>query len=139
MSGSRALRLVVLAAWAAASGCTTLREVPRQELGARAERKGVRVETREGLLYEFDYATFESDTLTGYRSRADVEGPVEQVSQFRIPFEELERVSTRELDWRRTGLIGGGVVATALAIGLKAAAHHDNGPTQSPSGPPFNP
>ncbi len=139
MTTTRALRLAVLAAWVAASGCTTLREVPRAELGARAERKAVRVETREGLLYEFDYATFDGDTLTGYRSRSDVEGPVDQVAQLRFGFDELQRVSTREIDWRRTGLVGGSVVGAALALALHATLQHDNTPNTSGGGKGFNP
>ena len=139
MTKTRALRLAVLAAWVAASGCMTVREVPRDDLASRSERRSVRVETREGLLYEFDYATFAHDTLTGYRSRADVEGPADQVAQFRIPFNELERVSTRQVDWRRTGMVGGGFVAGALAVGLRAANRHDNPPPTSPGGKGFNP
>lgn len=140
MRKSRGLRLAVLAAWLAASGCMTLREVPRSELGARPERVRVRVETSEGLLYDFDYATFASDTLTGYRSRPDVDGPVDQVAQFRIPFDQLQRVTTRQIDWRRTSLVGGGVIASALAVGLRAANRHsDPGNPESPSGPPFDP
>jgi hypothetical protein len=134
MLRKQGLRLAVLVAWVAASGCMTLREVPRSELGARPERTRVRVETLEGLLYEFDYATFEADTLTGYRSRPDIDGPVDQVAQFRIPFDQLQRVSTRRLDWRRTSMIGGGVVASALAAGLRGATKHDNPPATSGGG-----
>jgi hypothetical protein len=132
MTMTRALRLAVLAAWLAANGCMTVREVPRSELDARKERSRVRVETREGLLYEFDYATFADDTLTGFRSRPDVEGPADQVTEFQIPFDELERVSTHQLDWRRTGWIGGSVVASAIVVGLRAAAKHDNTPPDTP-------
>ncbi len=139
MVKTRALRLAVLAAWVAASGCMTLREVPMSDLRARPERSRVRVETREGLLYEFDYATFESDTLTGYRSRPEAEGPVDQVAEFQIPFDQLQRVSTRQLDWRRTGMVGGGVVACALAVGLRSALKHDTTEGTSPGYKPFNP
>jgi len=139
MSTTRVLRLAVLAAWLVSNGCMTLREVPRAQLGAHAERNRVRVETREGLHYEFDYATFAADTLTGYRSRPDVEGPVDQVASFKIPFDQLQTVETRQLDWRRTGLVGGTLVAAVIAAGL-GAAHHDT-PATSGGGttPPFNP
>ena len=139
MVKTRALRLAVLAAWVAASGCMTLREVPMTDIGARPERSRVRVETREGLLYEFDYAQFAADTLTGYRSRPDAEGPIDQVAVFRIPFDQLQRVSTRQLDWRRTSMVGGGVVAGALALGLRASLKHDNTQATSPGYKPFNP
>lgn len=140
MRKSRGLRLAVLAVWLATNGCMTLREVPRAQLASRPERVRVRVETSEGLLYDFDYATFAADTLTGYRSRPDVDGPVDQVAQFRIPFEQLQRVTTRQIDWKRTGLVGGSVIASALAVGLRVANRHsDNGKPESPAGPPFNP
>ena len=38
----------------------------------------MRVETRDGLVYEFDYATYDPDSLTGYRLRTELEGPVDQ-------------------------------------------------------------
>jgi hypothetical protein len=57
--------------WLAASSCTSLREIPRADYSAVPERKGVRVETRDGLVYDFDYAAFTGDSLTGYRHRAE--------------------------------------------------------------------
>jgi len=123
---SRGLALAVLAGWLASSGCTTLREVPRGEYAAIPERKAVRVETREGLVYEFDYATFDPDSLTGYRHRPDVEGPVDQVATLRIPLDSVQRLTTRTVDWYRTGLVGGGVLAGAIAIGLTQSARHSD-------------
>lgn len=122
MTRTRVMRLAVLALWLAASGCMTLREVPRDDLARVPERRSVRVVTREGLVYDFDYASFASDTLTGYRSRPDSEGQVETLVTVRIAFDDVERVTTHELDWRRTGIVGGGVVLTALTVGL-AKAH----------------
>lgn len=120
MMRSRALAGVVLAAWLASSGCTTLREVPREEYGQVPERKGVRIETREGLVYDFDYVTIASDTLTGFRSRSEAEGPVDQMASFRIALDEIQVMNTRKLDWYRTGLVGGGVIAGVLVAGLSS-------------------
>jgi hypothetical protein len=119
MIRARTARLGVLCAWLASTGCMTLREIPRKEFTQHAERKGVRVETRDGLVYGFDWATFAGDTLVGYRTRPEAEGPVDQVTVVRVPFDEVQRLTARELDWRRTGLLGGGVVASALAVGLR--------------------
>jgi hypothetical protein len=137
----RWLRLAVLGGWLASSGCMALREVPRAEYAARAERKAVRVETREGLLYEFDYASIASDSLIGYRNRTEFEGPLDQVAVFKIPLDEIQRLTTRQVDWRRTCLVGGGVVAAALAVGLRQAAQHgDTGPVDNGGGGKgFNP
>src|SRR5258706_13609376 len=73
----RRASLSLLALWLAGSGCTSLREIPRGEYGARTERRDVRLVTREGLKYEFDYMRVEGDTLFGYRHR-EVESPVEE-------------------------------------------------------------
>ena len=48
MKPSRALSGALLGLWIAASGCTSLREIPRADYNTMPERKGVRVETREG-------------------------------------------------------------------------------------------
>lgn len=126
MIRARAARLGVLCAWLASTGCMTLREIPRNDFTAHTERKGVRVETRDGLLYSFDWASFSGDTLVGYRYHPEADGPVDQVTVVRVPFDEVQRLTARELDWQRTGMVGGGVIASALAVGLHAATRNSN-------------
>ena len=138
MIRTRATRLGLLISLLASTGCMTLREIPRQEFNARAERRGVRVETRDGLLYEFDYASLTGDTLVGYRNHPESEGAADAVTVIRVPFADVQRLTSREVDWRRTGLIGGTVVATALTLGLNASLKHD-APTSGSGGGPFNP
>lgn len=103
-----------LASCLGATGCATMRVLPRVEYAVQAERKGVVVDTREGLHYRFDHATFGPDTLFGYRLR-DTEGAFEEYHTIAIPLERVERLSVRHTNWLRTGLIGGGVVAAAAA------------------------
>ena len=122
MRRSRALSGAVLALWIAAGGCTTLREIPRADYPRVPERQGVRVETRDGLVYDFDYASFSPDSLTGFRRRSDLEGPADQIVSFRLALEDVEHITTRRLDWYRTGLVGGSVLAGVLVAGLGAAA-----------------
>jgi len=114
--------LAVLAVWLASAGCTTLRELPRADYAARPERKGVRIETREGLVYEFDHATFDPDSLTGYRVRTEVEGPFQEMAVVRVALDDIVRMRTRTVDWYRTGLVGGGVLAGVIAVGLAQSA-----------------
>lgn len=122
MKVSKGLRVAVLAAWAASGGCTAMRELPRADYAAQPERKGVRVETRDSLVYEFDHATFDPDSLTGYRLRTEVEGPVDEVAVMRVALDDIVRLRTRKLDWYRTGLVGGGVLAGVIAVGLAQAS-----------------
>lgn len=114
-----------------ATGCATMRELPRAEYAARAERKGVVVDTREGLHYRFDHATFGPDTLFGYRLR-DTEGAFEEYHTVAIPLERVEKLSVRQTNWLRTGLIGGGVVVGAAAA---VVAKRRGSTTDSPGGP----
>ena len=122
MRRSRVECAVVLALLLAANGCTALREIPRADYGQVHERHSVRVETRDGLVYEFDYASFTADSLTGYRNRTELDGPVDQTVALKLALDDVERLTTRKVDWTRTGLIGGTVLAGVLVAGLNGAA-----------------
>lgn len=130
---SRALRGAIAAAWLLGTGCTSLREIAPTEYAAEPERKHVRVETREGLVYEFDYARVEGDSLIGFRQR-NVEGPFEEYATVRMALEEIQRLSSRSVDWYRTGLVGGGVLAAVVAAGLGSAAASDDDDPSSGGG-----
>ena len=121
-----------------ATSCATLRELPRDQYAARAERKGVVVDTRDSLHYKFDYATFGPDTMVGYRL-SDAEGAVEDYRTVAIPLESVDRLRVRRTSWLRTGVVGGGVIAaaaTALVAGHSAKpAPVDSGPILPPPPP----
>ena len=136
---SRARAGAVLALWLIANGCTTLREIPRSEFHQLPDRRGVRVETREGLVYDFDYATVAGDSLTGVRHRTDVEGPVDQTVSFSIALDDIQQLTTRRFDWYRTGLVGGGLVAGVIVAALGANSRSDSGSGQSGGGNPRDP
>jgi hypothetical protein len=112
--------------WLLAAGCTTLREIPRSQYASQPERRHVRLVTREGLVYEFDYIQVSGDSLIGYRRR-DVEGPAEEFALVGLPLEEVQRLSARSVDWYRTGLIGGGVIAAFVAKGLTESSDKPEG------------
>ncbi len=131
MHSTRSLRLVATAAWIVASGCTTLREIPRAEYAAREERRHVAVDTGEGLHYEFDYARFGSDTLVGYRRR-DTEGAFEEYDSLPIALETVTRLSARGVDWYRTGLIGGGALAAIIGVALARRGSSGTPPNPNP-------
>ena len=107
-----------------AMGCTSLREIPRSEFAAKPERKDVRMVTRDGLTYEFDYISVSGDSLVGYRRR-DVSGPADEYGSLVLPLADVTKLSARGVDWYRTGLIGGGVLAALVARGL--AENRDSG------------
>ena len=81
--------------WIAGEGCSTLREIPRGEYASVAERKNVRLTTREGLHYELDFVKVQGDTLIGYR-RQDVEGPIDEFAT--DVFTRMRDVSTFRLN-----------------------------------------
>jgi hypothetical protein len=127
MPKAKFVRLAVLAAWARSAGCTAMRELPRADYAARPQRKGVRVQTREGLVYEFDSATFDPDSLTGYRLRSELDGPVDEVAVVRVALDDITSLRTRAVDWYRTGLVGGSVLAGVIAVGLVQVARNNGG------------
>jgi hypothetical protein len=122
---TRARASAVLAVWLLANGCTTMREIPRSDYARIPEGRNIRVETRDGLVYDFDYATVTGDSLSGVRHRSDVEGPVDQTVTFQIALDDIQALTTRKLDWYRTGLVSGSVVAGVLVAALGA---RKNGP-----------
>lgn len=136
MRRNRLVPAAVLVLWLAATGCATLRELPRSAYDDVPERRGVRIETRDGLVYDFDYATFADDSLIGYRHRSDVEGAVGELAMLRIALDDVQRLQTRKLDWYRTGLASGTVLAGVLVAGLggsKSGSSSGSNPT-SPGG-----
>jgi len=117
MEVRRGWHVVMLLAWVAGSGCTSLREIPRSDYAARAQDRPIRVVTREGLSYELDAAKVQADTLVGYRRR-DVQGPIDEFDTLRLPLDEVATISARRIDWYRTGLIGGLSMAAIVAVAL---------------------
>jgi hypothetical protein len=114
-----------------ASSCTAMREIPRDEFTAREERKNIRVETREGLIYDFDFVRVQGDSLIGFR-RLDIESPIEEYRRLGFVPDDIEKLSARGISWTRTGLVGGGVIAAVVAAGLSTSNNGDD----SDSGPP---
>ena len=132
----RSLRAAACALWLSGSGCTSLREIPRGDYAARPQREHVRVVTREGLLYEFDYARFAADSVVGFKRR-DIESRVEEYAIFGLPLDQVARIATRQIDWMRTGLVGGGVLLAVLAAAYRA--NQQSGGGSSPGGTPRPP
>lgn len=122
----RSLRVAACALWLSSSGCTSLREIPRGDYAALPERDHVRVVTREGLLYEFDYAKFAADSVVGF-TRRDVESRVDEYAVFGMPLDQVARITTRQIDWFRTGLVGGGVLLAVLVAAYKAKQKDEGG------------
>jgi hypothetical protein len=122
----RGWHLGMLLVWVAGSGCTALREIPRQDYVARVTERPMRVVTRAGASYELDTARVEADTLIGYRRR-DVEGSIDEFDTVRLPLEEVASISARRIDWYRTGLIGGLSVAAIVAAAGRSGSSGQGG------------
>ncbi len=120
------------------ASCTSLREIPRTDYTVQPDRRDVRVTTRDGLRYEFDYAHFEGDSLVGYRRR-DVDGPFDDYAVLRIPLGDVTQLSARSVDWRRTGLLGAAIVAGGVTVGLATRKHATETPSSSTGTKPFIP
>lgn len=131
LRASRGLRVIAALSWLGASGCTTLREIPREQYASREERKRVEVDTQDGHHHAFEFVRFGSDTLTGY-VRRDTEGPVEEYAMVTIPLDTVSRLAARRVDWYRTGLIGGAVLAGVIL----AALGRNKDPEPTPEPPP---
>jgi hypothetical protein len=129
MKVRREWHVLMLLAWIAGTGCTTLREIPRAEYVEQVPRRPIRVVLREGPSYELDAAKVEADTLVGYRRR-DVEGPIDEFDTVRLPLDQVVTISARRIDWYRTGLVGGLSMAAIVAVAIN---RHSAGGTASPT------
>ncbi len=125
----RALRACAVACLVT-TGCTSLREIPTSEYTAQANRKDLRLVTKDGLEYQFDYAQVTGDTLVGYRRR-DVEGPFDDFAVLHLPLSDVSQMEARKVDWTRTSLVGGGIIAVGLAIGFAVKNATSNGSESS--------
>ena len=138
MNTSCISRIAACAVLFLGSGCTSLREIPRSEYASQPERKDVRIRTVDGLVYEFDYVQIERDSLIGFRNR-DVEGEFVDVATHRMALEDIEHLSTRGVDWYRTGLVGSGALVAVIAAGLGAAGRSSGDEPTSGGGKPVWP
>jgi hypothetical protein len=119
-----------------AAGCSSMHELPRAEYAARPERKGVVVDTREGLHYKFDLARFSPDTLVGQHLK-DTEGSFEEYNTVAIPLDAVQRMQVRQTSWLRTGVIAG--AATVAAIVGVASKQKNSAPADSGGSLPIVP
>ncbi len=138
MTVFRGLRIAASLLCLASTGCTTLRELPRNQIAARPERQHVRIKTLDGLEYEFDFVRVASDTLVGYRQR-DVEGRFTEYATLEFPLDRLDRVSVRAIEWKRTGWIVGGILAGVVTAGIATKNDGNDTPGTSGGGRPYNP
>lgn len=138
--------ILVVSSLAAATGCSSMAQVPRSEFAAEPERKSVLVRTADGEEFAFDRALISADTLTGvgYQQRTvvdkDGEPTIEEIAtQVQIPLERITSLSQKKRDWGRTakwGLGAGAAAAFVIAVG-SATGDGDDGAGPGPGkGPP---
>jgi hypothetical protein len=117
-----------------ATGCTALREIPPSQYAAKPERQDIRVETGAGHTYQFERARISGDSLQGYQ-RLDVEGRFEQYETVPLGLDQIRRMSTRRVDWHRTGIVLGIGAAVTLAAILTRQKSESGPPSDGPCGP----
>jgi hypothetical protein len=122
------LRGLVALSLLASTGCTTIREIPREAYDAAPERHHVVVATRDGTRQEFDYARVAGDTLTGFTERENPSG-VPEYHAVAIPLDDIEHLSAKRLDWYRSALVAG---ATLGAVIIGALSLHKNSTATPP-------
>jgi hypothetical protein len=110
------------------SACTALRELPREQYAAKAERRHLVVETQDGERHRLDRARFSADSLVGFR-RGDAEA--DSVA-LRLALDDVARLSARQVDWYRSGLVGGVVLAGILAAVLAGGKDREPPPPTTP-------
>ncbi|NOT34026.1 MAG: hypothetical protein HOP12_07640 [Candidatus Eisenbacteria bacterium] len=137
MLRTRRLGAPVLLVAALLGGCTSLREVPREQFAVSAERRDVQVLTLDSLRYEFDVVRFSADSLTGFRRR-EADAPIELYDWHALSFGDVQRISTRRTDWYRTGLFALGLAVGSVTYLLTQRSDEgptgDGGPIKGPIG-----
>jgi hypothetical protein len=110
------------------SGCTALRELPREQYAAKPERRHLVIETRNGERHRLDRARFSADSLVGFRRR---DAQPDSVA-LRLALDDVARLSAHQVDWYRSGLVGGVVMAGVLAAVLAGGKHRESPPPPGP-------
>jgi len=111
------LRGFVALSLLASTGCTTIREIPRDAYDAAPERHHVVVVRRDGTRQEFDYARVAGDTLKGFTER-DNESGITEYRSVAIPLDDIEHLSAKRLDWYRTALVAGAGLGAVIVVAL---------------------
>lgn len=122
--GLRRNRRMFALACLAACGCSAMREVPRGQYAAVGERSVVRVETNTGARHDLERVRIGPDSLIGL-VRRDTELRFEEFDTVRLSLDDVVRMSTRGVDWYRTGLIAGLAAVAAVAIVISQSGSDD--------------
>jgi hypothetical protein len=122
----------------AATGCSSLIQVPRSEFASQPVRKNVWIRTQTGEQYAFDRAEFTADSLrgTGYQEKtvlqADGQPLIEEVqSRVSLPLDQVTSLAEKRRNWSRTAKWGLGVGAAAafvVAVGVAKPNDEEAGP-----------
>lgn len=115
--------ILLAAALAISSGCSTYREIPRSDLSSGTSHEDVRVATLEGFEYRFDRAEVAADTLFGfYPVTVEHVGPGKQVwyedalRRQGIPLGQVARVELVRRDPLRTAIWGASIGAAGYFL-----------------------
>jgi hypothetical protein len=126
---------VALSALVLLPACSSLHEIPREELADQPETRDVVVQMKNGERRAFDSARFGPDSLWGY-NQSEESGDVPELSTTPMSLNDVTEVSIRHLDWYKTGLGVGAALGLALGVVLSVRNQKQTGGEGTPVKPP---
>lgn len=149
MKAGRTSRALMALLTLFATGCTAMKELPRTEYAAQPDRRDVVIESQSGEKMEFESIQVRGDTLTGWtekKQKEEEEAPRSEdgtlptqppsFEERQIMLDRVAKMSVKQVSWRRTGLIGGVLLAGTITYLLTRSGDDNAAPPGGGGKPP---